>query len=74
VTSPTDTLLVVDAMTGQEAAQLTKSFNDAVDGQVQPKMDGDSRGGALSVKARSGKPIKFVALARVGWMPWNLLL
>lgn len=60
---PTDTLLVVDAMTGQEAAQLTKSFNDAVDisGAILTKLDGDSRGGAaLSVKAVSGKPIKFV--------------
>lgn len=62
-TKPTDTLLVVDAMTGQEAAQLTKSFNDAVGltGAILTKMDGDSRGGAaLSVKAVSGQPIKFV--------------
>lgn len=53
VVSPTDTLLVVDAMTGQEAAGLVKSFNDAVDitGAVLTKMDGDSRGGAaLSIK------------------------
>jgi signal recognition particle GTPase len=60
---PTDTLLVVDAMTGQEAALLTKSFNDAVDisGAILTKLDGDSRGGAaLSIKAVSGKPIKFV--------------
>jgi signal recognition particle subunit SRP54 len=62
-TRPTDTLLVVDAMTGQEAAALTKAFNDAVDvtGAILTKLDGDSRGGAaLSVKAVSGKPIKFV--------------
>ena len=61
--NPTDTLLVVDAMTGQEAAQLTKAFNDAVDvtGAILTKLDGDSRGGAaLSVKAVSGRPIKFV--------------
>eukprot|EP00887_Chlorella_sp_A99_P001287 scaffold14.g1287.t1 len=60
---PTDTLLVVDAMTGQEAAALVKSFNEAADitGALLTKMDGDSRGGAaLSVKEVSGKPIKFV--------------
>ena len=62
-TKPSDTLLVVDAMTGQEAAQLTKAFNEAVDvtGAILTKLDGDSRGGAaLSVKAVSGRPIKFV--------------
>ncbi|KAI7844769.1 hypothetical protein COHA_001651 [Chlorella ohadii] len=61
--NPTDTLLVVDAMTGQEAAGLVKAFNDAVDitGAVLTKMDGDSRGGAaLSIKEVSGRPIKFV--------------
>uniref|UniRef100_A0A383VIM9 signal-recognition-particle GTPase n=2 Tax=Tetradesmus obliquus TaxID=3088 RepID=A0A383VIM9_TETOB len=60
---PTDTLLVVDAMTGQEAASLVKTFNDQVDlsGAILTKMDGDSRGGAaLSVREVSGKPIKFV--------------
>jgi len=60
---PTDTILVVDAMTGQEAATLTKSFNDAVEitGAMLTKMDGDSRGGAaLSTREVSGKPIKFV--------------
>ncbi|KAI3427161.1 hypothetical protein D9Q98_007098 [Chlorella vulgaris] len=60
---PTDTLLVVDAMTGQEAAALVKAFADAVDitGAVLTKMDGDSRGGAaLSIKEVSGRPIKFV--------------
>lgn len=62
---PTDTLLVVDAMTGQEAATLVKSFNDQVDisGAILTKMDGDSRGGAaLSVREVSGKPIKFVGV------------
>lgn len=62
-TSATETLLVVDAMTGQEAAALTDAFNRAVDitGAVLTKMDGDSRGGAaLSVREVSGKPIKFM--------------
>lgn len=62
-TGATETLLVVDAMTGQEAAALTDSFNKAVDitGAVLTKMDGDSRGGAaLSVREVSGKPIKFM--------------
>lgn len=64
VVSPTDTLLVVDAMTGQEAAGLVKSFNDAVDitGAVLTKMDGDSRGGA----ALSIKEVRRVAPA-CGW-------
>eukprot|EP00775_Hariotina_reticulata_P010887 gene10887-11041_t len=60
---PSDTLLVVDAMTGQEAAALVKTFNDQVDisGAILTKMDGDSRGGAaLSVREVSGKPVKFV--------------
>eukprot|EP00879_Flechtneria_rotunda_P022101 GHRR01023319.1.p1 GENE.GHRR01023319.1~~GHRR01023319.1.p1 ORF type:complete len:499 (+),score=150.42 GHRR01023319.1:206-1702(+) len=62
---PNDTLLVVDAMTGQEAATLVKTFNDQVDitGAIVTKMDGDSRGGAaLSVREVSGKPIKFVGV------------
>ncbi|KAG2491551.1 hypothetical protein HYH03_010121 [Edaphochlamys debaryana] len=62
---PSDTLLVVDAMTGQEAANLVKAFNDQVDisGAILTKMDGDSRGGAaLSVREVSGKPIKFVGV------------
>uniref|UniRef100_A0A7S3VP79 signal-recognition-particle GTPase n=1 Tax=Dunaliella tertiolecta TaxID=3047 RepID=A0A7S3VP79_DUNTE len=62
---PTDTLLVVDAMTGQEAANLVKAFNDQADitGAILTKMDGDSRGGAaLSVREVSGKPIKFVGV------------
>ena len=60
---PDETLLVVDAMTGQEAASLTASFDAAVGltGAVLTKMDGDSRGGAaVSVRGVSGKPIKFV--------------
>ncbi|KAK3118416.1 hypothetical protein QOZ80_9BG0698730 [Eleusine coracana subsp. coracana] len=61
--NPTEVLLVVDAMTGQEAAGLVSSFNDEVGitGAILTKLDGDSRGGAaLSVKEVSGKPIKFV--------------
>lgn len=62
---PTDTLLVVDAMTGQEAANLVRSFSEQVEltGAVLTKLDGDSRGGAaLSVRATSGKPIKFTGV------------
>jgi len=61
--NPSETLLVVDAMTGQEAASLTASFDAAVGitGAILTKMDGDSRGGAaVSVRGVSGKPIKFV--------------
>jgi len=61
--NPDETLLVVDAMTGQEAASLTASFDSAVgiSGAILTKMDGDSRGGAaVSVRGVSGKPIKFV--------------
>ena len=61
--NPKETLLVVDAMTGQEAASLTASFDAAVGitGAILTKMDGDSRGGAaVSVRGVSGKPIKFV--------------
>jgi signal recognition particle subunit SRP54 len=64
-TGADETLLVVDAMTGQEAAALTASFNDAVGitGAVLTKMDGDTRGGAaLSVREVSGKPIKFTGV------------
>jgi len=62
---PDETLLVVDAMTGQEAATLTAKFNDdiGITGAILTKMDGDTRGGsALSVRAVSGKPIKFVGV------------
>ena len=61
---PTETLFVVDAMTGQDAVETAKTFNDYLDfdGVVLTKMDGDTRGGAaLSVKAVVGKPIKFVS-------------
>lgn len=59
------TLLVVDAMTGQEAVNVATAFNDKVgiDGVVLSKMDGDARGGAaLSVKAVTGKPVLFVGM------------
>ena len=62
---PHEILLVVDAMTGQDAVNVAQSFNDAlgVDGVVLTKMDGDARGGAaLSVKSVTGCPIKFVGM------------
>ncbi|KAG9459156.1 hypothetical protein H6P81_003664 [Aristolochia fimbriata] len=61
--NPTEVLLVVDAMTGQEAAALVTSFNleVGITGAILTKLDGDSRGGAaLSVREVSGKPIKLV--------------
>src|SRR5437868_7971147 len=63
---PTNVLLVLDAMTGQEAVNVAKAFQERIDfdGVVMTKLDGDARGGAaLSVKAVTGKPIK---LASVG--------
>ena len=62
---PHEILLVVDAMTGQDAVNVAESFNNdlAVDGLVMTKLDGDSRGGAaLSVKAVTGCPVKFVGM------------
>ncbi|NJR23698.1 MAG: signal recognition particle protein [Richelia sp. CSU_2_1] len=62
---PQETLLVVDAMTGQEAANLTRTFHDeiGITGAILTKLDGDSRGGAaLSVRQISGAPIKFVGV------------
>jgi len=62
---PQETLLVVDAMTGQEAANLTRTFHDeiGITGAILTKLDGDSRGGAaLSVRRISGQPIKFVGV------------
>ena len=60
---PHEILLVVDAMTGQDAVNAAKAFDDAlgIDGVLLSKMDGDARGGAaLSVKAVTGKPIKYI--------------
>ena len=65
VIKPQEILLVVDAMIGQDAVNLAKSFNDAlsVDGIILTKLDGDTRGGAaLSIKAVVGKPIKYVGV------------
>ncbi|MEB3228163.1 MAG: signal recognition particle protein, partial [Synechocystis sp.] len=62
---PDDTLLVVDAMTGQEAASLTHTFHQeiGITGAILTKLDGDTRGGAaLSVRQISGQPIKFVGV------------
>ncbi len=61
-TSPTEILLVVDSMTGQDAVNVASSFNDKLDitGVILTKLDGDTRGGAaLSIKAVVNKPIKF---------------
>jgi signal recognition particle subunit SRP54 len=62
---PAEILLVADAMTGQDAVNIAKSFDDLLDisGVVLTKMDGDARGGAaLSIKAVTNKPIKFVGV------------
>lgn len=64
--NPSDILLVVDAMTGQDAVNVAKSFNEQLElgGVVLTKLDGDARGGAaLSVKAVTGKPIKYVGVS-----------
>lgn len=65
VAKPVETLLVVDAMIGQDAVTLAKEFNEkvGVTGMVLTRVDGDSRGGAaLSMRAVTGKPIKFLGL------------
>ena len=62
---PAETLFVVDSMTGQDAANTAKAFNDALDltGVILTKVDGDARGGAaLSVNYITGKPIKFIGV------------
>jgi signal recognition particle subunit SRP54 len=62
---PDDILLVVDAMTGQDAVNLARSFEDilGIDGIIMTKLDGDARGGAaLSIKSVTGKPIKYVGM------------
>jgi len=63
--APTETLFVVDSMTGQDAANTAKAFNDALPltGVILTKTDGDARGGAaLSVRQITGKPIKFLGV------------
>jgi signal recognition particle subunit SRP54 len=65
VTGPRETLLVVDGLTGQDAVNVAREFDDkiGVTGVVLTRMDGDGRGGAaLSMRAITGKPIKFVGL------------
>jgi len=62
--NPTETLFVVDSMTGQDAVNTAKAFNDVInfDGVVLTKLDGDTRGGAaLTIKYTVGKPIKFIS-------------
>jgi len=62
---PSDILLVADAMTGQDAVNMAKAFNDQLDigGVILSKLDGDARGGAaISIKSVTGKPIKFVGV------------
>ncbi len=62
---PHEILLVADAMTGQEAVNVAKGFDEAleIDGLILTKLDGDARGGAaLSMRAVTGKPIKFIGL------------
>ena len=62
---PHEILLVVDALTGQDAVNAAEGFNDAlgIDGIIMTKMDGDSRGGAaLSAKKVTGKPVKFIGV------------
>ncbi|MDD4815860.1 MAG: signal recognition particle protein [Clostridia bacterium] len=63
--NPTEILLVVDSMTGQDAVNVSETFNNQLDitGVVLSKLDGDTRGGsALSIKAITGKPIKFIGV------------
>jgi signal recognition particle subunit SRP54 len=63
--NPTEILLVADAMTGQDAVNMAKDFNQLLDisGVILTKMEGDARGGAaLSIKAVTGKPIKFIGV------------
>jgi signal recognition particle subunit SRP54 len=62
---PSDIMLVADAMTGQDAVNIAKAFNERLDisGVILTKMDGDARGGAaLSIKTITGKPIKFIGV------------
>ena len=61
----TQTVLVVDAMTGQDAVNVAKEFNEkiGIDGIIVTKLDGDTRGGAaLSIKAITGKPILYIGM------------
>ena len=65
VLNPIETLFTVDAMTGQDAANTAKAFNEALPltGVILTKVDGDARGGAaLSIRQITGKPIKFLGM------------
>ncbi len=65
IAQPTETLLVIDAMTGQDAVNVAKNFNEQLEitGLILTKLDGDTRGGAaISAKAVTGSPIKFVGM------------
>ena len=67
---PHEILLLIDAMTGQDAVNVATAFNEAlgVDGLVLTKLDGDTRGGAaLSARAVTGKPIKFIGTGGKAW-------
>lgn len=67
------TILVVDAMTGQDAVNVASTFNDkiGIDGAVLTKLDGDTRGGAaLSIRAVTGKPILYAGMGR-NFRIWN---
>ncbi|HPP06061.1 MAG TPA: signal recognition particle protein, partial [Syntrophorhabdaceae bacterium] len=63
--NPKETLLVIDAMTGQDAVSIAKTFHErlGIDGIILTKLDGDTRGGAaLSIRAVTGKPIKLIGM------------
>ncbi len=65
IAEPTETLLVIDSMTGQDAANVAKTFNEtlSLSGVILTKTDGDARGGAaLSMRIMTGKPIKFLGV------------
>ena len=70
-----ETLLVIDAMAGQDAVNVAKAFGEStgLDGVILTKLDGDTRGGsALSVRAVTGKPIKFAGVGK-SWTIWSPL-
>ena len=69
-----ETILVVDGMTGQDAVNVAKSFDETVglDGVILTKLDGDTRGGAaLSIRAVIGKPILYVGMGEKNSPIWN---
>ena len=76
--NPAEILLVIDAMTGQDAVNAAKAFNDALEltGVIITKLDGDTRGGAaLSVREVTGKPIKFCGNGekQAAYWAWGML-